>query len=47
MITALRIWIGWYRYRKAEGHPITMWRALFSAYPRFGPYEEGEAGFKG
>lgn len=44
MITALRIRVGWYQYRKEQGHPITMWRALFSAYPRFGSYEQHEVG---
>lgn len=44
MITALQIRIGWYLYRKEQGHPITLWRALFSDLPRFGSYESHEAG---
>jgi len=47
MISILRVRIGWFTYRKANGHPITLWRALFSDIPRLGPYEESEAGFKG
>jgi hypothetical protein len=35
---------GWYKQRKADGHPITLRRAFFSQYPRFGAYEEHEAG---
>jgi hypothetical protein len=35
---------GWYQQRKAEGYPITLRRAFFSQYPRFGAYEEHEAG---
>ena len=44
MLTTLQVRYGWYLYRKGEGHPITMWRALFSAMPRFGSYEQYEAG---
>ena len=47
----IQVWIivqmiryGWYQQRKAEGHPITLWRAFFSEYPRFGIYNEGEEG---
>ena len=35
---------GWYRLRKEEGHPISLWRAMFGMHPRFGAYEEDEEG---
>jgi len=44
MIAALRIRVGWYHYRKEQGHPITLRRALFSNMPRFSSYEQHEVG---
>ena len=35
---------GWYQHRKAAGYPISLRRAMFSQMPRFGAYEEHEAG---
>lgn len=35
---------GWYTLRKAQGHPISLWRAFFGARPRFGLYEYEEEG---
>jgi len=35
---------GWYKYRKTEGHPISLRRAFFSQPPRFGAYEAHEEG---
>jgi hypothetical protein len=34
----------WYKFRKAKGYPITLRRAMFSQMPRFGAFEEHEAG---
>ena len=33
---------GWYQYRKGKGHPISLWRAFFDTYPRFGSYDLNE-----
>jgi hypothetical protein len=44
MFDALLIRWGWYQHRKYEGHPISLRRAMFSCIPRFGAYEECEAG---
>lgn len=44
MMDILWIRAGWYMYRTREGHPISVWRAMFSSYPRFGPYEVDEKG---
>jgi hypothetical protein len=44
MFDVLQIRIGWYRYRKSLGYPITWRRALFSDMPRFGSFEECEEG---
>jgi hypothetical protein len=41
---ALQIRWGWYQSRKADGYPISIWRAMFSQFPRFGSYDEHEAG---
>lgn len=35
---------GWYKQRKADGYPISLWRATFGTYPRFSAYEEHEPG---
>ena len=35
---------GWYKYRKELGYPISLRRAMFSQMPRFGVFEEHEAG---
>jgi hypothetical protein len=40
---ALMRW-GWYKHRKADGYPITLRRAFFSRFPRFGAYNEIEVG---
>ena len=42
MVYAIR-W-GWYKYRKELGYPISLRRAMFSQMPRFGSFEEHEAG---
>jgi hypothetical protein len=34
----------WYKLRKADGYPISLWRAYFGSFPRFGCYEENEPG---
>ena len=44
MFETFLIRCGWYKHRKNNGHPITMWRALFSDMPRFSAYEQHEAG---
>lgn len=44
MFVLFRIRIGWYKYRKELGYPITLRRALFSPMPRFGAFEECEVG---
>jgi len=44
MFDVLWIRYGWYKYRKSNGHPISLRRALFSPYPRFGSYEQHEVG---
>jgi hypothetical protein len=41
---AFLIRMGWYRDRKAQKHPISLFRALFGKFPRFGSYEEDEPG---
>jgi hypothetical protein len=41
-VTAIRV--GWYKYRRELGYPITLQRALFSPMPRFGSFNEGEDG---
>jgi hypothetical protein len=43
-VVVLVIRYGWYRYRKEKGYPITLRRAMFSQMPRFGAFEEHEAG---
>jgi hypothetical protein len=35
---------GWYTYRRELGYPISLWRAFTSSMPRFGSFEEYEAG---
>jgi len=35
---------GWYKLRKVEGYPISLYRAMFGQWPRFGSYEENELG---
>ena len=35
---------GWYRVRREDGHPISIWRAMFGQFPRFGSYERDEPG---
>ena len=35
---------GWYKYRKELGYPISLRCAMFSQMPRFGVFEEHEAG---
>ena len=44
MINRFRIRLVWYQYRKIEGYPISLWRAFTSDLPRFGSYEQHEAG---
>lgn len=44
MFNRLVVRAGWYVFRKSEGYPITVWRALFGRAPRFGAYEPGEHG---
>lgn len=44
MLDTLLIRWGWYQHRRYEGHPISLWRAMFSCTPRFGAYEEHEVG---
>lgn len=36
--------IGWWLYRREQGHPISLWRTLFGNQPRFGSYEANEEG---
>ena len=43
-VVVLGIRYQWYRYRQAKGYPITLRRAMFSQMPRFGAFEEHEAG---
>ena len=35
---------GWYEMRRDAGHPISLWRAFFGKFPRFGAYEYNEVG---
>lgn len=35
---------GWYLHRRQEKHPISLFRAFFGKFPRFGAYEEDEPG---
>lgn len=44
MLNLLQIRYAWYAYRKEQGHPISLWRALFTPFPRFGSYERHEVG---
>lgn len=39
-----RMRLSWYRHRRSEKHPISLWRAMFGRHPRFGSYEENEPG---
>ena len=43
-VAVLMIRYGWYKYRREKGYPITLRRAMFSQMPRFGAFEEHEAG---
>lgn len=44
MITKILLRFGWYQHRKSDGHPISIWRAAFGKFPRFGSYEQHELG---
>lgn len=44
LLYALQIRWGWYTYRRQLGLPISLWRAFTSPMPRFGSFEEHEAG---
>jgi hypothetical protein len=35
---------GWWKLRRQQKHPITLRRAFFGKFPRFGCYEEDEEG---
>lgn len=35
---------GWWKHRAEKGHPISLWRAFFGRFPRFGSYEYNEPG---
>ena len=43
-LIGIQIRWGWYKHRAELGYPITLRRALFSQFPRFGSFEEHEAG---